>query len=170
MNLSDTADITPSHFKTLDHTAYLKLDHGASLKGFLFPFKGKGQFATCANRHEHLRDDLIHLAQHELMPQSRTFPFALLPIQLGLHTSSSGTAFLRWRKVDRSAMGATLWAGLITHPSTPHSLIADLYAMELQRIAINMQISLAHSISKQARECAHKAEWAQSIYQQRIHS
>ena len=159
--------MTPGYFKPLDHTAFHRLAHGASLKGILFPFKGKGQFDDCANRYERLRDDLIGLAQHELMPQSRTFPFALLPIQLGMQTTGAGTAFLRWRKVDRSAMGTSLWAGLITSPSTSQRLVADLYAMELQRIAINMQISLVHSISKQARECALKAEWAEAIYQQR---
>jgi len=167
MNVQDRE---PSRFKPLDHTAFSRLDHGASLKGILFPFKGKGQFEACSNRHEHLRDNLIHLAQHELLPQSRTFPFGLLPIQWGMQTTSAGTAFLRWRKVDRSAMGSSLWAALMTSPSTPRRLIADLYAMELQRIAINMQISLMHSISKQAHACAHKAEWAETIYQQRIHS
>lgn len=158
--------MTLKYFKPLDQTAFLGLDHGAFLKG---PFKGKGPFERCANQHEQLRNDLIHLAQHKLVPQSRTYPFGLLPIQWGMQTTGTGTAFLRWRKVDRSAMGTSLWADLITSPSTPHHLIAELYAMELQRIAINMQISLMHSISKQARECALKAQWAKDIYEQCTH-
>ncbi|CAK7009295.1 DUF3158 family protein [Saezia sanguinis] len=162
--------MTTQHFKPLEHTAFQRLDHAAFLKGFLFPFKGKGPFEACSNRHEQLRDSLISLARHELLPQSRTFPLALLPIHFGMQSTGAGTSFLRWRNLDRSAMGVSLWADVIQHPATPAHLIADLYAMELQRIAINMQISLVHLISKQARECAHKAEWAQAIYQQRIHS
>jgi len=158
------------HFHPLDQTAFQRLDHGPSLKGILFPFKGKGELIDCANRHEQLRDNLIHLARHELLPQSRTFPLALLPIHFGLQTTGAGTAFLRWRNLDRSAMGVSLWAEVIRHPATPAQLIADLYQMELQRLAINMQISLMHTISKQARECAQKAAWAEAIYQQRTPS
>ena len=155
------------HFNSLDHTAFQRLDHGPSLKGFLFPFKGKGPFAACSNQHEQLRDQLISLARHELLPQSRTFPLALLPIHFGMQTTGAGTAFLRWRNLDRSVMGVSLWADVMRHRATPGHLIDDLYQMELQRLAINMQISLVHTISRQAHECAQKAAWAEAIYQQR---
>jgi hypothetical protein len=40
--------------------------------------------------------------------------------------------------------------------------------MERQRIVVNMQISLVHSISRQAFLCASKIDTAEQIYQQRI--
>ena len=43
----------------------------------------------------------------------------------------------------------------------PASLIDDLYAM--QRIALNMQISLTHSIARHARECASNLAQAEAI-------
>jgi Protein of unknown function (DUF3158). len=47
-------------------------------------------------------------------------------------------------------MGVALWEALLANPATPASLIDELYAMELQRIVLNMQISLTHSIARQA--------------------
>ena len=53
-------------------------------------------------------------------------------------------------------MGVALWESLLDRPATPASLIDDLYAMELQRIALNMQISLLHTLGRQAQECPAK--------------
>jgi hypothetical protein len=78
-------------------------------------------------------------------------------VQLAQQTTGAGTTFLRWRNHDRSSMGVALWESLLDRPATPASLIDDLYAIELQRIALNMQISLTHSIARQALECASKA-------------
>ena len=64
-------------------------------------------------------------------------------------------------------MGVSLWAELMNHPITPAPLLAELLALELQRVALNMQISLMHSIARQATECAEKMAQAESIYEQR---
>ena len=65
-------------------------------------------------------------------------------------------------------MGVALWEEMIADPATPASLIDDLYAMELQRIILNMQISLTHSIARQALDCAGKIDQAEAAYQRRI--
>ena len=39
--------------------------------------------------------------------------------------------------------------------------------MELQRIALNMQVSLTHSIARQALDCANKMTQAEAIYLRR---
>ena len=41
--------------------------------------------------------------------------------------------------------------------------------MELQRIVLNMQISLTHSIARQAQACASKAAQAEAAYLRRVH-
>src|SRR3546814_12937763 len=66
-------------------------------------------------------------------------------------------------------MGVALWEALLANPATPASLIDELYAMELQRIVLNMQISLTHSIARQALECASKAAQAEAAYLRRVH-
>jgi hypothetical protein len=66
-------------------------------------------------------------------------------------------------------MGVALWESLLDRPATPASLIDDLYAMELQRIALNMQISLLHTLGRQAQECASKAAQAEAAYLRRVH-
>jgi hypothetical protein len=157
----------PRLFDTLESTDFQRLEHAASLKGFLKPFKGKGELERWASQCEGLRDDLIRLAQR-LVSQATTYPFSLLPVLLAQQTTGAGTAFLRWRNADRSAMGVSLWAELVNHPITPAPLLPELFALELQRIALNMQISLTHSIARQASECAEKMAQAEAIYQRRV--
>ncbi|MNR28236.1 hypothetical protein D3C85_1455510 [compost metagenome] len=66
-------------------------------------------------------------------------------------------------------MGVVLWQELITSLTTPDTLIDDLYAMEVQRILLNMQISLLHTLGRQAQECASKLAQAESTYLRRVH-
>jgi hypothetical protein len=66
-------------------------------------------------------------------------------------------------------MGVALWESLLDRPATPASLVDDLYAMELQRIVLNMQVSLTHSIARHALECASKVAQAEAIHLQRVH-
>src|SRR3546814_6142331 len=88
-----------------------------------------------------MRDELIGLAQRQVLQQAVGHPFHLLPIELAQQTTGAGTTFLRWRKHDRTAMGVALWQELMASTSTPANLLADLHAIELQRITLNMQRS-----------------------------
>ncbi|TAN09566.1 MAG: DUF3158 family protein [Chitinophagaceae bacterium] len=115
-----------------------------------------------------LRDELIDVAQRQVLQQAVGYPFHLLPIELAQQTTGAGTAFLRWRKHDRSAMGVALWQELIANTGTPVNLLADLHAIELQRITLNMQISLLHTLGRQARGCASKAAAAEDAYLRRL--
>ncbi|MGV8399236.1 DUF3158 family protein [Pseudomonas aeruginosa] len=151
----------------LEQADFLRLEQAAYLKGLLQPFKGNGALATWANQCGALRDDLIALAQRRVLAQARSHPFNLLPIQLAQQTTGAGTVFLRWRNLDRSKMGVALWQALIASPATPASLIDDLYELELQRVLLNMQISLTHTLARQAAECASKFALAEDAYLQR---
>lgn len=159
----------PSRFEALEQADFQRLEHAAYLKGLLRPFKGNGELATWASQCEALRDDLIGLAQCKVLAQARSHPFNLLPVQLAQQTTGAGTTFLRWRNLDRSSMGVALWEGLIASPATPIGLVDDLLALEQQRIVLNMQISLTHSIARQALECASKAAQAEAAYLRRVH-
>lgn len=160
---------TPTRFKPLEQADFLRLEHAAYLKGLLKPFKGKGSLEAWASQCHGLRDDLITLAQRRVLSQARGHPFNLLGVQLAQQPTGAGTTFLRWRNLDRSSMGVALWEALLANPATPASLIDELYAMELQRIVLNMQISLTHSIARQALECANKAAQAEAAYLRRVH-
>ena len=158
------------YFQGLQQAAFMRLEHAASLKGLLKPFKGKGPLDTWASQCFAMRDELIALAQRQVLPQACGHPFHLLSIELAQQSTGAGTAFLRWRKHDRSAMGVALWQEPIASTSTPVNLLADLHAIELQRITLNMQISLLHTLGRQAQECASKAGEADSIYLRRLTS
>jgi len=144
-----------TRFVTLEQADFQRLEHAGYLKGLLQPFKGKGSLETWASQCAALRDDVIGLAQ--------------LDVQLAQQATGAGTTFLRWRNLDRSSMGVALWEALLANPATPASLIDELYAIELQRIVLNMQISLTHSIARQALECASKAAQAEAAYLRRVH-
>ena len=164
-----TASTHPARFTPLEQADFQRLEHAAYLKGLLKPFKGKGSLETWASQCMALRDDVIALAQQRVLTQARAYPFSRLDVQLAQQTTGAGTIFLRWRNLDRSSMGVALWESLLARPTTPASLIDDLYAIELQRIVMNMQISLTHSIARQALECASKMAQAEAIYLRRVH-
>lgn len=156
-------------FVPLEQTDYQSLEHAAYLKGLLKPFKGKGSLGIWASACTALRDDLIDLAQRRVLPQARAYPFSTLAIQLAQQKTDAGTTFLRWRNADRSRMGTALWEMLLRSPTTPATLIDDLYAIELQRIELNMQISLTHTLARFALDCANQAAQAEAAYLRRVH-
>lgn len=155
------------YYTPLEQAAFQRLEHAAYLKGLLKPFKGKGELETWAGHCEALRDGLIMLAQ-QVVTQANAYPFSLLPVHLTEQRTGAGTTFLRWRNPDRSAMGVALWEALIASPNTPAALVPDLYALEIERIALNMQVSLTHTLARQARQAARKASRAQARYTQRL--
>lgn len=160
----------PRYFQGLQQAAFMKLEHAASLKGLLKTFKGKGDLEAWASQCFAMRDELIGLTQRQVLQQAVGHPFHLLPVELAQQSTGAGTAFLRWRKNDRSAMGVALWQELMVSTGTPVNLLADLHAIELQRITLNMQISLLHTLSRQAQECASKAAEAEDAYLRRLKS
>lgn len=168
MNKVRDDPINRSRFTPLEQTAFQRLEHAAYLKGLLKPFKGKGDLETWAIQCEALRDALIALGERQILPQTRRPPFDRFPVQLAQQATGAGTTFLRWRNLDRSMMGVSLWTALIDDPATPATLIDDLYTMELQRVVLNMQISLTHTLARQARACIAKAAHAEAIRQRRV--
>ena len=75
-----------------------------------------------------------------------------------------------WRGNDVPALaqerplghGVALWQELMASTSTPVNLLADLHAIELQRITLNMQISLLHT-SGRPRSASKAAEAEDAI-------
>ncbi|OPA89237.1 integrase, partial [Pseudomonas fluorescens] len=139
---------SPIHtaFQPLQQTAFSALEHAAFFKGLLKPFKGKGELMQFGDECSQLMSSLILLATERVLAQAERYPFTLLPIRMTRQSTGAGTVFLRWRRMDRSKMGVDLWGGLLLDGRTPDSLVSDLLAMERQRVVVNMQISLVHSI------------------------
>jgi hypothetical protein len=153
------------YFIPLEQTDFQRLAHAAYLKGLLTPFKGKGSLEVWANQCAALREGLISLAEEQVLSQARRYPFNLLPVQLAQQVTGAGTTFLRWRNLDRTSMGVALWEQCIESDATPQTLIDELFALEQQRIVLNMQISLTHSLTRQASDCASKIARAEVVYQ-----
>jgi hypothetical protein len=96
------------------------------------------------------------LAQERVLAPCLDYLYRLPAVHLARQRTGAGTAFPRWRKPDRSVMSVALWRELIASPCIPAHLLGDLYAMENQRLVLNMQVSLLHTLGRQALECAGK--------------
>lgn len=156
------------YFRPLEQADFIPLEHSGYLKGFLKPFKSKGDLEIWASQCHALRDQLIGLAQQRVLAQARGYPFRLLSVELAQQRTGAGTTFLRWRRHDRSAMGVALWQETMASTATPVNLLEDLLDLEQQRITLNMQISLLHTLGRQALECASKMAQAEDAYLRRI--
>jgi hypothetical protein len=152
------------YFRPLEQTDFLRLEHAPYLKGLLRPFKGKGPLETWASQCHRMRDQLVTLAQRRVLQPANAYPFHLLPIELAQQRTGAGTVFLRWRRLDRSEMGVALWQQMMGSRTTPVNLLADLHAIEQQRLVLNMQISLLHTLGRQAGECASKMAEAEDAF------
>lgn len=157
-------------FHPLEQADFQRLEHAAYLKGLLKPFKGKGDMEAWASQCFRLRDEMIRLAERRILVQWDRNQLNLLSLQLALQKTGAGTTFLRWRNLDRSRMGVAVWEDLMqnTSPVTQRSLLDEVYAFEQQRIVVNMQISLTHTLARQAEECANKLAHADEVYQRCI--
>lgn len=160
----------PTAFRPLESADFRCLEHSTYLKGLLKPFKGKGELQAWSRDCTRLRDGLINLAQRRVLAQVAIYPFTALPVHLSRQPTGAGTVFLRWRTVDHSAMGVGLWAALITDPRTPPALLPDLHSLELHRIALNMQISLVHTLARHASTCADQMAHADAVFLSRTGS
>ena len=167
MNELQCASRAPKAFRPLTSADFRALEQAASLKGLLRPFTGKGELLAWFHDCTQLRDAVICLAQRRVLTQAANYPFNALKVQMGRQTTSAGTVFLRWRSVDRSTMGAGAWAALIADPRTPTALLPELHGLELQRIALNMQISLVHTLARQAKTCADQMAHADEVLRTR---
>jgi hypothetical protein len=154
-------------FQPLQQSAFQALQQSASLKGLLKPFKGKGELAQFADQCRALEVGLKDLAQ-DVLEQASRHPFPLLPVHLIEQKSETGTRYLRWQQVSNRRMGVGVWAKMIGSTRTPESMLQPLYEMELQRIALNMQMGLMRSMAKQATECAEKMDQAEAAYHARL--
>ncbi|WP_117140428.1 DUF3158 family protein [Pseudomonas amygdali] len=155
-------------FQTLQQDAFSALQHAPFLKGLLKPFKGKGGMVQLAEQCRSLEDDLNALAEEQVLAQANRHPYTLLPVRMVRQRTSAGTVFLRWQEMGTRQMGVNVWSSLLADPRTPESLLQDLHAMEQQRVALNMQISLVHTIGRQAAECAEKMAQADAVYAERL--
>ncbi|NWA23982.1 DUF3158 family protein [Pseudomonas gingeri] len=164
---TDDGVLQQAPFRPLQQEAFQRLQQAASLKGLLKPFKGKGELTQFAELCREQESGLKAFAQ-EVLVQARRYPFTRVPVRLTEQNTQAGTQFLRWQQVTDRRMGVGVWAEMMSSSRTPESLLHDLYAMELQRITLNMQMSLLHSIAKQAFECAEKMGQAEAVYMSRL--
>ncbi|MDY5422333.1 DUF3158 family protein [Actinobacillus porcinus] len=97
--------------------------------------------------------------QLEMVQRVRTSELQNLSIfMIKDKSSSSGGTFLRWRSMNHSGTGETVWQPLLSDKNVPESLRNELVAVEKDRILVNMQISVFNYILRQLSECASKLE------------
>lgn len=97
--------------------------------------------------------------QLEMVQRVRTSELQNLSIfMIKDKSSSSGGTFLRWRSMNHSGTGETVWQPLLSDKNVPEFLRNELVAVEKDRILVNMQISVFNYILRQLSECASKLE------------
>lgn len=144
-----------NYFDLLAQNVYRGIEHAASLKGLLKPFKGKGAFEDLAQQARQIEQQLERLMDETLSRAARS-PYCLLDARLVKQTSACGTTFLRWRTRDFSRMGVDLWEELMRNPTLPPLVLQVLHEFETARITLNMQMSVVHTLRRQALDCEQK--------------
>ena len=163
MSPMNSAQSMPHEVLTAD--AYRQLEHAASLKGLLKPFKGKGELVQLTNVTRELEQRVAQLMGTQAAIMALP-PLSLLGIRLVLQNTGAGTTFLRWRTQDFSRMGALVWERLMRNPRLPPDLRTALFQLECNRIALNLQMSVLHSLQRQALDCSHKMANAEGVLRQ----
>ncbi|RDS87405.1 DUF3158 family protein [Pseudomonas fluorescens] len=160
--------LTSAHsmpFDALTPDAYRQLEHAASLKGLLKPFKGKGELEHLAQVAREIEAQLCHLME-AVVQQAGQPPYSLLDIRLVLQNTSAGSTFLRWRTRDFVRMGVAVWERQVSNKALPQVVREGLHRFECERIALNLQMSVVHSLYRQASNCAIKMASAEQLLRQ----
>ena len=155
----------PMPFEALTPDAYRQLEHAASLKGLLKPFKGKGELEHLAQMAKEIEAQLCHLME-AVVQQAGQPPYSLLDIRLVLQNTSAGSTFLRWRTRDFARMGVAVWERQIRNKVLSQVVREGLHRFECERIALNLQMSVVHSLYRQATTCAIKMASAEQLLRQ----
>ncbi|MCP2072805.1 UNVERIFIED_ORG: hypothetical protein J2Y77_002241 [Pseudomonas lini] len=155
----------PVPFEALTPDAYRQLEHAASLKGLLKPFKGKGELEHLAQVAKEIEAQLCHLME-TVVQQTGQPPYSLLDIRLVLQNTSAGSTFLRWRTRDFARMGVAVWERQASNKALPQAVREGLHLFECERIALNLQMSVVHSLYRQALTCAIKMASAERLLRQ----
>ena len=155
----------PMPLETLTPDAYRQLEHAASLKGLLKPFKSKGELEYLAQVARETEAQLRRLME-AVVQQAGQPPYSLLDIRLVLQNTSAGSTFLRWRTRDFARMGVAVWERQVSNMALPQVVREGLYRFECERIALNLQMSVVHSLYRQASTCAIKMASAERVLRQ----
>nr|WP_314527266.1 DUF3158 family protein [uncultured Pseudomonas sp.] len=155
----------PIPFDTLTPDAYRQLEHVASLKGLLKPFKGKGELEHLAQVAREIEAQLRHL-MGAVAQQAGQPPYSLMDIRLVLQNTSAGSSFLRWRTRDFAHMGVAVWERQVSNKALSQAVRQGLHRFECERIALNLQMSVVHSLYRQATTCALKMASAERLLRQ----
>jgi hypothetical protein len=155
----------PMPFDALTPDAYRQLEHAASLKGLLKPFKGKGELEHLAQVAREIEAQLCHLMA-AVVQQAGQPPYSLLDMRLVLQNTSAGSTFLRWRTRDFARMGVAVWERQVGNQALPQVVREGLHRFECERIALNLQMSVVHSLYRQASTCAIKMASAERLLRQ----
>lgn len=155
----------PMPLETLTPDGYRHLEHATSLKGLLKPFKGKGELEHLAQVARETEAQIRRLME-AVAQQAGKPPYPLLDIRLVLQNTSAGSTFLRWRTRDFARMGVAVWERQASNETLPQAVREGLHRFECERIALNLQMSVVHSLYRQATTCAIKMASAEQLLRQ----
>lgn len=104
----------------------------------------------------------LHQIQTRIIHRAWRWPLRTLPLLLCRGPARSGANFLRWRNQQNNRSGTPGWQVLVQDTSLPQPVRDALLAIERDRIAFNMQMSIITFLLRQIRECTLKLSNARS--------
>lgn len=155
----------PPSYASLTTDAYRPLEHAASLKAFLKAFKSNRELEHLAQVAKVVEAQLRQLMAG-VTQQLGHPPYSLLDLQLVRQNTSAGSTFLRWRTRDFSRMGVSVWERQMNSAHLPMAIREALYHVECDRITLNLQMSVTHSLYRQATSCTTKMASAERVLRQ----
>ena len=96
---------------------------------------------------------LLHQIQILIIHRAWRWPLQHVPLLLCRGPARSGASFLRWRNQQNNRSGTPGWQALVQDPSQSSHVRQALLAIEQDRIAFNMHMSILTFILRQCREC-----------------
>jgi hypothetical protein len=155
------------HFEPLHISEFALIENERSLKGLLRAFNGKGM-EWWASESRGINEAIGQFLLPKLLGRLREPELQRLDVELVPHATRAGTTYLRWRRRDFTVMNQMLFERAMSSPRTPGDLVPDLFLMEMQRIAFNMQMQATNQIATLALHAAAKMAKAESLYLRRL--
>ncbi|MGR3808155.1 DUF3158 family protein [Pasteurella testudinis] len=155
------------NYSALDMGSYQNLIFQTPLNdGLKGIFKQFGSAEDYQVLHQNIFDARIELLNmsKNIVKCANAYPLNHLPlIFVADCNNSSGGRFLRWRNQQNNKGGQLAWENLVQSSEVPLELKKALIAVEKDRIAYNMQMSILNFIIRQARECEDKLNTAEKL-------
>lgn len=151
-------------YKSIGYEDYTRVGYVSSIKGLLKPFKSKRQLEILLENLLQAREELKPIHKKLARSAQSSFPVKYFPILFRESKSQSGALFLRWRNHQNNKDGMPVLVNIFENENTSDKAKEIFREMEIDRISLNMQMSILSTMIRQVRDCIKKIEVIDELY------